>query len=273
MSEWLYKAREVPDGDPPKPNLEMTQAFAVEDGILCRSAYDISGSWIPNVRAVQVGDIIHFFFKSRGRSPHQLIGSFRVKDPGAARLNAECSLAIVTDPDLERRLRGAYAVGPGEKVTGWLLVAESSLPAPSPDEPAVAKFLKHMPTLAKHAGLSPDSAVVATDRVVSTVSGQLPALPTPLRLIHGPLLVTIETWSDRTVVARFPAARLFGEGPDDTSALESLAERIAEFIEVHLLHAHAGELGGTLAKQWAALTAMIDVSGVRVPMERAREVG
>ena len=127
------------------------------------------------------------------------------------------------------------------------------------------------------AGQGPDrtpvSHAIAKDHVVAALSAQLPLLPAPLRFVHGPLLVTIETWSDGTVVARFPAARLFGEGHDDASAIEALSDRIAEFVQTHLVHAHAGRLGGTLAKQWAALTAMIDVSAVRVPIERTREVG
>jgi hypothetical protein len=101
------------------------------------------------------------------------------------------------------------------------------------------------------------------DRIVSTVTAQVPNLPDPLRLLHGPLLVTVETWSYGVTVARLPAAILAGEGLDDRSAMEALTGNIAEFVEVHLPHARSGRLGGTLAKQWAALTAMVDVSAVR----------
>lgn len=273
MTEWLYKAREVQSGDAPRPDFDTTRAFAVKDGILCRSAFDRNGHWIPNVQAVKAGHVIHLFFKPHAPQAHQLIGSFRVRDPGDTRLNDGCDLALVKDADLERRLRDAYGIATEERVTGWLLEPAEDVLAPSPAEDEVAKFLREMPTLTEYHGPSPVSESVPKDRIVSSVSAQLPTLPAPLRFLHGPLLVTIETWSDGTVVARFPAGRIYGEGHDDASALEALAERIAEFVETHLLHAHAGRLGGTLVKQWAAITAMIDVSAVRLSPEGAREVG
>lgn len=270
MAEWLYKAT---DGDP-NPDYESTRAFVVEDGILCRSAKKVTDAWISNVQYVKAGHIVHMFFRQRSGKPAvHLVGSFRVRDPGAARLNDECDLALVQDADLEQRLRAAYAMDPGEQVTGWLLEPAHDVHAPSQEEPEVAWFLQHQPSLVKYHGAAPASDVLPKDRILASVTAQLPTLPAPLRLIHGPLLVTIETWSEGGTVARFPAARLYGEGHDDASAMEALSERIAEFVESHLLHAYAGKLGGTLAKQWSALTAMVDVSAVRVPMEDRREVG
>ena len=273
MKEWLYKAKEVPSGDAPRPDHETTRAFTVEDRLLCRAAYKKNGDWIPNVQGVKAGDIIHVFFKRHASAAHELIGSFQVQDPGSARLNMECDLGLVQDADLERRLREAYKIDAEERVTGWRLTPAPDVQAPSDGEPEVTKFLHEQPTLVEYHGAAPASDTIPKDRILTSVSAQLPTLPAPLRFIHGPLLVTIETWSDGTVVARFPAGRLFGEGHDDAVAMEALSFRIAEFVETHLLHAHAGKLGGTLAKQWAALTAMIDVSAVRVSMESAREVG
>jgi hypothetical protein len=270
MAEWLYKAT---DGEP-RPDYESTRAFAVEDGILCRSAKKVNDTWIGNVQHVKAGHILHLFFKQRSGEPAvHLIGSFRVRDPGATRLNDECDLALVQDAGLEQRLRAAYEIAPEEQVTGWLLEPARDVRAPSPEEPEVAKFLEQQPSLVKYHGSAPASDVLPKDRILASVTAQLPTMPAPLRLIHGPLLVTIETWSDGGTVARFPAARLYGEGHDDASAMEALCARIAEFVETHLLHAYAGKLGGTLAKQWSALTAMVDVSAVRVPMEDRREVG
>lgn len=277
MKEWLYKARDVASSGEPRPDYEKTRSFAVEDGILCRSAYAKSGDrlvMIPNVQYVETGDIIHVFF--RQHTPQRailFIGSFRVRDPGAARLNEDCDLAIVQDADLAHRLREAYGTGSEEFVTGWLLEAARDAREPSQEEAEVAEFLSRRSTLVEYHGAVPISTTVAKDRVISSITAQLPLLPAPLRFIHGPLLVTIETWSDGVIVARFPAARLFGEGHDDASAMEALSNRIAEFVETHLLHAHGGRLGGTLAKQWSALTAMVDVSAVQIHAEGAREVG
>lgn len=274
MKEWLYKARDVASSGDPRPDYERTRAFAVDDGLLCRSAYAKNGDLIANVQHVKTGDIIHVFF--RQHSPQRavlFIGSFRVRDPGAARLNDDCDLAIVDENDLARRLRAAYGTGSEELVTGWLLEPAQNAHEPSQEEPEVAEFLSWQSTLVEYRGPVPASGTMPKDRAIASITAQLPILPAPLRLIHGPLLVTIETWSDGMIVARFPAARLFGEGHDDASAMEALSERIAEFVETHLLHAHAGKLGGTLAKQWSALTAMVDVSAVRIPVEDTREVG
>jgi hypothetical protein len=161
---------------------------------------------------------------------------------------------LVKAPDLEARLREAYDVPKERLVTGWHL-EPSEVRTPASKEDEVKSFLGGRQTLVPYRG----------DHVVSSVTAQLPLLPAPLRLLHGSLLVTIETWSYGVTVARFLAARLFGEGHDDASAVEALGERIAEFVETHLLHAQAGRLGGTLARQWAALTAMVDISAVRVP--------
>lgn len=273
MTEWLYKAKEVPGGDAPRPDHETTRTFAVKDGILCRSARKKTGEWIPNVQAVKAGHVIHLYFKQHSQPAHDLIGSFHVRDPGAARIEDDCDLALVQDADLERRLRAAYGMKPEERVMGWLLTPAHDVKAPSPDEPDLEHFLKERPTLVKYQRPAPVSESFPKDRILTSVSAQLPTLAAPLHFIHGPLLVTIETWSDGTVVARFPAGRIFGEGHDDAAAMEALSERITEFVETHLFHAHAGKLGGTLAKQWTALTAMIDVSAVRVSMDGAREVG
>ena len=270
MTEWLYKAT---DGDT-RPDHETTRSLAVDEGILCRSAKANTGAWIANVQRVKVGDVIHMFFKQRAPEPAaHFIGSFRVGDPAAARLNEDCDLSLVQGTGLEQRLRVAYGMGSEEQVTGWLLSPAPGVRSPTPDEPEGATFLQQQPSLVEYHASAPSSEVVPKDRILTSVTAQLPTLPAPLRLMHGPLLVTIETWSDGVVVARFPAARLHGEAHDDTSAMESLSERIAEFVGTHLLHAHAGKLGGTLAKQWVAVTAMVDVSAVRVPMEDRREVG
>jgi hypothetical protein len=235
----------------------------VNDGILARSARTRTDkhAWIANVRAVEKDDVIHIFYKQQ-TAPHvRFLGSFCVQDPDGARFDPTCDLAVVSEP-LAARLREAYGTPKGEPMTGWRIKPVSDRRTPTPEEPDVDKFLRETPTLVRY----------PEDRIVSTVTAQLPLLPDPLRLPYGPLLVTIETWSYGVTVARLPAAILIGEGRDDRSALEALAENIAEFVEVHLPHAQAGRLGGTLAKQWASLSAMVDISAVHVVPEKSREV-
>jgi hypothetical protein len=263
MAEWLYKARGRAASGKPRPDYEATRAFAVSEGILCRSACTEEGAWIANVGAVDAGNVIHVFYRQHVPERQiRVVGSFRVRDPGDARLHWKCDLAVVKDPVLASRLRIAYGTADDAPVTGWLVEPALDVHTPTPKEPEVKDFLAGRATLRRY----------HEDRIVSTVTAQLPALPAPLRLLYGPLLVTIETWSYGVRVARLPAARLIGEGRDDASAVEALAENIAEFVEVHLSHAQAGRLGGTLAKQWAALTAMVDVSAVRAVRENTREV-
>jgi hypothetical protein len=147
MKEWLYKAREIRSGDAPKPDYEKTRAFAVEDGILCRSARNVKDDWIPNVQDVKAGDIIHLYFKRSSGTPHDLIGTFRVRTPAiAARLNDECDLALVNN-ELAQRLRDAYGMKPAELVTGWLIEPVSSVREPSRYDPEVEAFFGGRATL------------------------------------------------------------------------------------------------------------------------------
>ena len=48
MGEWLYKAT----SNPPNPSLAVTRSFAVQDGILSRSARTAVGTWVAKVRDV-----------------------------------------------------------------------------------------------------------------------------------------------------------------------------------------------------------------------------
>lgn len=95
------------------------------------------------------------------------------------------------------------------------------------------------------------------------VNAQISCLPSPLRLLHGALLATVEAWSDESVVARLPSLALFAAAESDTLALLDLADEVREFAQSMVdLIASGGELGGPLELQWRALTAMVDVSGL-----------
>lgn len=97
-----------------------------------------------------------------------------------------------------------------------------------------------------------------------SVTAQLPAVPAPLQLVAGPLLVTIETWSDGTVVARIPSASLYGEGKSDVLALDALAESTLEFATSVKRIQLRSPIGGGLKKQWEAFMGLVDVSRLTV---------
>jgi hypothetical protein len=93
-----------------------------------------------------------------------------------------------------------------------------------------------------------------------TANAHLPVLPDPLRLIHGPLLVTLHWWGANDVVADLPACAIHGEGETDTAALEDLADVLHEWAQGIAELGGEEKLGGALLRQWKAFTAMVDVS-------------
>jgi len=153
---WLYKARDVAASGEPRPGADKTRAFAVDDGILCRSAYTRAGerpAWIPNVQNVEAGDILLLFFRQLSAQPAILfLGSFRVLDPGSLRLNESCDLAVVKDPGLMERLRAEYGIPRDEPVTGWLLTPAPDVIPPAQDEPAIEEFLARRASLVEYHG-------------------------------------------------------------------------------------------------------------------------
>jgi hypothetical protein len=96
--------------------------------------------------------------------------------------------------------------------------------------------------------------------MVSSVNAALPVLPMGLRLKHGPILVTLERWSDGVVVARLPAARLEAEAERDADALDNLSELIADLVRDIAITHKGRPLGGAILRQWRALEALIDAS-------------
>lgn len=109
----------------------------------------------------------------------------------------------------------------------------------------------------------PPSPVVETeDTVVRAVNTHLALLPAPLKFKQGPLLVTIETWSDGVTQARWPETALYGEGASDALALDALRERIAEFAQDMVSRMARATVKGPLLQQWGAFVELIDVSGL-----------
>ena len=114
------------------------------------------------------------------------------------------------------------------------------------------------------------SATVADPRVISVVNAHLPSLPSPLRLAAGPLLVTLESWSDGTVVASLPVCGLWADADSDTRAIRALSAEISAFVtDVQSILACGRPLGGELAERWTALSALVHVP----PSAQSHEVG
>lgn len=150
--KWVYKATET------KLDHVGTMLLATRDGFLCRSAYEGKNlSWADNVRLVNTGDTIHFYFRKKNGKIAP-IGSFLVVEPdvdhpqfgafGAfgARVPGT-ALFRVTDPVFIRRrdTAGAYQVDPviGD-YTGWALRRAGKPP------PYDAKMFKNMTTLQEY---------------------------------------------------------------------------------------------------------------------------
>ena len=98
-----------------------------------------------------------------------------------------------------------------------------------------------------------------TEFPLSAVTAVLPVLPEPLRLRHGPLLVTVETWSDGAVTARLPVVGLWASAESDTLALDALGTEIAMFVEDVEPMAKMGGIGGALKRQWEAICALVEM--------------
>lgn len=73
MKQWVYKATES------KVGYFETLHLAVKKHFLCRSVIESSGSQADRVHEVELGDIIHFYYKSKTK-PAASYGSFLVVD-------------------------------------------------------------------------------------------------------------------------------------------------------------------------------------------------
>lgn len=153
--QWLYKANDTETAaGHRRPDFEATSEFALRDGILCRSAFSRRTHKRVNlVWSVAVGDVIHCYHRQwvPAQKP-RLVGSFRVKDPGDARFDPECALAVVTDRSLSERLRAAYDVPANEPVTGWSLELAQEIAPPAEDNEQLRTFLAERSTLVRYMG-------------------------------------------------------------------------------------------------------------------------
>jgi hypothetical protein len=137
MTEWFYKAT------PTKVSFEETRDLAVNDGFICRSAFEDNGSRADNTQNVAFRDVIHVYFKGDGEPA--VIGSFEVVGPNRhpfrerfVRGVTGTALHEVSD-EFATRLRGLgdasaerYQPDPVlKKLTGWAIVRRSDMVTPS----------------------------------------------------------------------------------------------------------------------------------------------
>lgn len=111
--------------------------------------------------------------------------------------------------------------------------------------------------------LSPTHVDSVEPILVSSIPSQLPYLPEPLKLRHGPISITIETWSDGTVAASIPSLALYATADSDTLAISDLADEILSFaVGVQELLDKGGKIAGPLQRQWAGLSEFVDVTAL-----------
>jgi hypothetical protein len=126
MTNWFYKAT------PTKVSFEDTRDLAVNEGFLCRSAYEENGSRADNTQHVEFGDLIHVYFTGDGAA--HVIGTFQIvgpnKHPNPTRFGKTVPgtrLFEIADAAFEKKLRvlkGSEGYQPDpvlKKMTGWIL--------------------------------------------------------------------------------------------------------------------------------------------------------
>ena len=134
MTEWFYKAT------PTKVSFEHTRSLALEEGFLCRSAYEAkNNSYADNVRNVDFGHLLHVYFCGEGEP--RVIGTFRIVGPNKHALPGRFGKGVtgtklfeIADPAFEQALRAmkgdeGYEPDPVlKKMTGWILKYRLTLP-------------------------------------------------------------------------------------------------------------------------------------------------
>ncbi len=135
MTTWFYKAT------PTKVSFEDTRDLAVNEGFLCRSAYEENGSRADNTQHVHFADLLHLYFTGDGAA--RVIGTFQVvgpnKHPNPTRFGKTVpgtTLFEITNGDFEKKLRAlkgndGYLPDPVlKKMTGWILKQRLDIATP-----------------------------------------------------------------------------------------------------------------------------------------------
>jgi hypothetical protein len=141
---------------PSRVSFKDTQSLAVDEGFLCRSAFEENGTRADNTQHVQFGDLIHLYFSGGGTvsiiGTFQIIGPNKHAAPGRfGKGIAGTALFEIADAAFETKLatmpgQQGYAPDPVlKKMTGWILQSRPDVGTP---EYADAPF-KNQATLVK----------------------------------------------------------------------------------------------------------------------------
>lgn len=139
MTEWFYKAT------PTKVSFEDTKGLAVDEGFLCRSAFEMNASRADNTQHVDFGDLLHVYFSGDG--PPRIIGTFQIVGPNKHAMPTRFGSGVkgtklfeIADSTFEKRLAAmggdeGYAPDPVlKKMTGWILKHRPDVTTPPIDE-------------------------------------------------------------------------------------------------------------------------------------------
>ena len=135
MTDWFYKAT------PTKVLFDDTRDLMVNEGFLCRSAFEENKSRADNPQHVDFGDLLHVYFIGDGDP--RVIGTFQVVGPNKHADPARFGKGVtgtklfeIADPAFEKRLRalkGDEGYEPDQvlkKMTGWILKHRPDISTP-----------------------------------------------------------------------------------------------------------------------------------------------
>ena len=136
MAEWFYKAT------PTKVSFEDTHDLAVNEGFLCRSAFEENGSRADNTQHVDFGHLLHVYFTGDGDP--KIIGTYQVINPNKHAVPSRFGKGVtgtklfeIADPSFEQKLRtmkGEEGYEPDpvlKKMTGWILKHRPDISTPA----------------------------------------------------------------------------------------------------------------------------------------------
>jgi hypothetical protein len=135
MTEWFYKAT------PTKVSFDDTFDLAVNEGFICRSAYEENTSRADNTQHVDFGHLLHVYFVGDGDP--KVIGTFQVIGPSKHAIPSRFGKGVtgtklfeIADAAFEEKLQkmeGEEGYEPDpvlKKMTGWILKHRPDLTTP-----------------------------------------------------------------------------------------------------------------------------------------------
>lgn len=156
--DWVYRATRS------KIDAISTMILADKRGFLCRTARSGAGAWATNVKAVAVGDLLHFYYTQAGKKPREF-GAYEVLDPSShdrpelfGKQVEGTALFEVAPGELTNYLEAVGGVVDpiADVFTGWVIKRVGRSPAFD------AKLFTGMNTLQEYMGPPDDDEAEAT---------------------------------------------------------------------------------------------------------------